>query len=125
LRVDAGSPAQEAGLQAGDILVALNGQEIANYQDAISIVRGMRPGEELQIIFERARTEREALALLDAKPGVRTATRPGDVRVEQQYVPNDGSGDTRIDVNRRDDYNRTRDGRYDEGGRRILPRLRN
>jgi hypothetical protein len=125
LRVNAGSPAQEAGLQAGDLLVALNGQEVGTYQDAISLVRSMRPGDQLEIIFERARTEREAIAMLDSQPGVRTATRPGDVRVEQQYVPNDGSGDTRIDVNRRDDYNRTRDGRYDEGGRRILPRLRN
>ena len=45
-------------------------------------------------------TDAEALAMLDSQPGVRTATRPGDVRVEQQYVPNDGSVDTRIDVNR-------------------------
>jgi hypothetical protein len=125
LRTNPGSPAQEAGLQAGDILVALNGQEVGSYQDAISAVRSMRPGDKLEIIFERARTEREALAMLDAQPNVRTANRPGDVRVEQQYTPGDQPDDVRIDVNRRNDYDRSRDGRYEEGGRRLLPRLRN
>jgi membrane-associated protease RseP (regulator of RpoE activity) len=74
LSVNPGSPAQEAGLQAGDIVLMINGQEVRTYPDAIGMVRTMRPGDELEIVFERARIEREAVAMLGSQPGVRTAT---------------------------------------------------
>jgi S1-C subfamily serine protease len=132
LSVNPGSPAQEAGIQSGDIIVALNGQEMRSYMDVIAAVREMRPGEELQLIVERARAEREMLAVLDAKPNVRTAGRP-DVRVERETTivqPRTGVDAPYDDRYRDDDRYREddrlldRDRNYD-GNRRLLPRLRN
>jgi C-terminal processing protease CtpA/Prc len=129
LNVTPGSPAQEAGLQAGDILLALNGQEVRSYQDAIAMVRAMQPGDELEIIVERARGERQIVAMLDAAPTVRTAGRP-DVQYEQQTTieqqPNrfqlEAQGEYDDDDGRLLNRNRNSD---DNRGRGILPRLRN
>jgi hypothetical protein len=125
LSVNPGSPAQEAGIQSGDIIVALNGQEVRSYPDVITTIRGMRPGEELQLIVERSRAEREMLAVLDAQPNVRTAGRP-DVRVEREttIVQPAAPADRQFDNRYRDDRGLDRDRDYD-GNRRILPRLRN
>jgi hypothetical protein len=127
LSVNPGSPAQEAGLQSGDILVALNGQEIRSYPDAIAIIRAMRPGDELEIIVERARTERQVVALLDTPPSVRTAGRP-DVQVERRtIIQQPTQWQDRYEDGRYDDGRlRERDRNYDDGrGRPLLPRLRN
>ena len=126
--VNPGSPAQEAGLQSGDILLALNGQEIRSYTDAISMIRGMRPGDELEIIVERARGERQIVAMLDAAPNVRTAGRQ-DVQIERR-TQSDGDyryEDGRYEDNRyQDDRLRDRDRNYDDSRDRTrLPRLRN
>jgi S1-C subfamily serine protease len=124
--VNPASPAQEAGLQPGDILVALNGREIRSYPEAISIVRAMRPGDELEMIVERARAERQMVALLDAPPTVRTAARP-PVQMERRTIIANPPADVRLDTDGRnyDDRSRDRDRDYDnDRGRRLLPRFR-
>jgi C-terminal processing protease CtpA/Prc len=125
--VNPGSPAQEAGLQPGDIILALNGQEVRTYPEVISIVRAMRPGDQLDIAVERSRNERQMVAVLDAPPNVRTAVRPTDRNVERTsgtYPPDD----VRIDVNRtrEDDRFDDRDSDNDRSrSRGLLPRFRN
>ena len=47
-----GSAGERAGLRAGDRLLAVDGQPIANSSDFISVVSGS-PGRELSIEFER------------------------------------------------------------------------
>jgi len=134
ISVNPGSPAQQAGLQAGDILVALNGQEVRSYSEAIAVIRNMRPGDELEIVFERARSEREVVALLDTLPNVRTAGRP-DVQFERRAIirqparvqlDSDNRYDDRYDNRYEDDRLRERDRDYEDGrSRPLLPRLRN
>jgi membrane-associated protease RseP (regulator of RpoE activity) len=127
LGVNPGSPAQEAGLQAGDVILALNGNEVGAYPDAIAMIRAMRPGDKLEIIVERARAERQIVAMLDSPPSVRTAARP-DVQVERQTITTDQPADVRIDVNRQnyDDRRPNRERDYDRNrGRLRLPRSRN
>jgi C-terminal processing protease CtpA/Prc len=87
--VSPGSPADEAGLQPGDLIIALNGEQVMSYPDAISIIRSMRPGERLDIFLERGRSERQTEAVLAGQPGrpVRTAARDTDVYIERQVVP--------------------------------------
>jgi predicted metalloprotease with PDZ domain len=51
-----GSPAERAGLQAGDHLVRLNGRRVSSAQQATNLIRQMQPGERLEI--EVARHER-------------------------------------------------------------------
>jgi S1-C subfamily serine protease len=126
LGVNPGSPAQEAGLQPGDIILALNGQEVRSYPEVITMIRSMRPGDELEIVVERARAERQMLAVLDAPPNVRTATRP-DVRVERETTIVQPPAQVEVDADDRDERGRLldRDGDADGRDRRLLPRLRN
>jgi membrane-associated protease RseP (regulator of RpoE activity) len=130
LRVNPGSPAEEAGLQAGDLMLALNGQEVRSYPQAISVIRSMQPGQELEIIVDRARSEQQIVAVLDAQPAVRTATRPSDdVIIDRQTVP----AGVDVEINRENsnratgnrrllDRSRSEDG---FGNRRLLPGRRN
>lgn len=62
-----GSAAEQAGLRQGDIIVALNGQSIASYQDAIRLIGSMQAGESLEIEFTR-RMPNRAQATLGGRP---------------------------------------------------------
>jgi thiol-disulfide isomerase/thioredoxin len=67
-RVLAGSPAAKAGLQAGDVIVAVDG---THYDIAAAIVRRLNshgPGETTTIRIARAGTEQDMKVTLEAKP---------------------------------------------------------
>jgi hypothetical protein len=127
--VSQGSPAEQAGLQRGDIIVALNGQEVRSYNDAIGIINSMQPGDRLGIEFSR-RVDDKTQAILAGKPGpgARSATLPQrevrGYRGDVQEVPPATETDVEI---RRDNENRgllNREPRQD-GRRPLIPRLRN
>lgn len=129
--VSPGSPAEQAGLQRGDIIVALNGQEIRSYNDAIGVINSMRPGDRLGIEYSR-RVDDQTQAILAGKPGpgARSATLPQrEVEVRgyrgaPQEVP--PASETEVEI-RRDNENRgllDRPLRQD-GRRPLIPRLRN
>lgn len=48
-----GGPAEEAGLQGGDVLVELAGQELANIYDYVRVLNGLKPGEAVGIVVMR------------------------------------------------------------------------
>jgi S1-C subfamily serine protease len=52
--VRAGSPAEMAGLQRGDLLVELAGKEIGDIYDFMYVLRSARPGQEASVVVERA-----------------------------------------------------------------------
>ncbi len=58
--VTAGSPADEAGLQPGDIIIALDGEEITSADGMILAVRSHKIGETVQITFMRGTDEMTA-----------------------------------------------------------------
>jgi hypothetical protein len=129
IAVTAGSPAEQAGLQRGDIIVALNGQEVRSYRDAIGVINSMRPGDRLGIEFSR-RVDDQTQAILAGKPGpgARSATLPQREVRGYRGVPQDAPPATETDIEiRRDNDNRgplNREPRPD-GRRPLLPRLRN
>ncbi len=49
LRVETPSPAAEAGIQAGDIVISFNGQETATAEDLIAALRNTMPGDRVQL----------------------------------------------------------------------------
>ncbi len=48
-----GGPAEEAGLQAGDVIVGFGGQEVADIYDYMYALEGAKIGEPLEVVFER------------------------------------------------------------------------
>ena len=60
------SPAEKAGLQPADEIVAINDQPVASIEEAFAIVGRLRPGEILNIEFSRRITARTQAMLEDA-----------------------------------------------------------
>jgi S1-C subfamily serine protease len=130
------SPAEEAGLQAGDAIVAINNESVRSSQDAISIVGSMQPGDRVLISFER-QMQSETEAVLAGQPGRSTRTAASEfdrgveqssasVLVEENRAYDNRNADVEVDVesdvrDRRDYDNRDPDD--PRGG--ILNRNRN
>jgi regulator of sigma E protease len=55
-QVEAGSPAEAAGLQAGDVIIAINGERVDEFQDLQRIV-STSPGVQLDLIARRGERE--------------------------------------------------------------------
>ncbi len=62
--VRAGSPAESAGLQAGDVITAIGDKRIANLYDMTNVLRSHQPGDTVVIISRREGVERRATAVL-------------------------------------------------------------
>jgi S1-C subfamily serine protease len=62
------SPAQAAGLQNEDIIVAVNGQQITNQQDLAGILLTQPPGAKVQVTVQRGATQRTIPVTLGERP---------------------------------------------------------
>jgi membrane-associated protease RseP (regulator of RpoE activity) len=65
------SPADEAGLEAGDIVVAVADEDVETPSDLQSAVRANKPGDEIEIRFLRDGKTRTVTAKLAEAPGRR------------------------------------------------------
>ncbi|MBS0369464.1 MAG: DegQ family serine endoprotease [Proteobacteria bacterium] len=57
--VEAGSPADKAGLQAGDVVLGVNGQKVDNSADLPRIIGELKPGSVVRLSIWRDRKARE------------------------------------------------------------------
>ena len=64
--VNDGSAAQDAGLQAGDVITRIDGALITSTDSLITTVRGYRPGEEVEVTFQRDGQEATTALTLDS-----------------------------------------------------------
>jgi S1-C subfamily serine protease len=76
------SPAAQAGLQAGDELLALNGQKVESVQQVIQRVHQLSPGDKVELKINRDGEEQTVVATLGAArdvggPMFRRMFRPG------------------------------------------------
>jgi hypothetical protein len=123
-----GSPAENAGIAPGQIIVAINDRRVSNYQDVISYVATLQPGQEVDLIVAHRVT-------LSARTGqANYPAPPSGVAVESSVVrqapvvpsPAGVVPATRIEdgpaVARPGDADR--DGRVLDGDGRIGPRER-
>ncbi|MFD6951939.1 MULTISPECIES: S1C family serine protease [unclassified Nocardiopsis] len=51
--VEEGGPADEAGLRSGDVIVALDGDRVDSGQELLAMLRGLSPGDEVEVEYER------------------------------------------------------------------------
>ncbi|MGD2055908.1 MAG: M20/M25/M40 family metallo-hydrolase [Gammaproteobacteria bacterium] len=65
--VRAGTPAAQAGLQAGDIITRLNGRAVTGLQDYSRILRELNPGAEVSIRLRRDGREQQLGARVEAR----------------------------------------------------------
>lgn len=49
-----GGPAEQAGLQGGDVMVGLAGQDLENIYDFVRTLNGLKPGEQVDVTVDRA-----------------------------------------------------------------------
>jgi len=63
-QVAAGGPAAKAGLQAGDVVTAINGTPVSTTEALIATVRTHQPGEKVQVTYRRGETTRTASVTL-------------------------------------------------------------
>jgi serine protease Do len=69
----AGTPAADAGLKAGDVIVKLNGQEIQDAADLTRRVGAMKPGDRAEIAYLRDGKEQTANVTLASQTNEKTA----------------------------------------------------
>ena len=62
------SPAQQAGLQPGDLILSIDGTAVSNAQDAIRRIAAERPGSRLAVHALRGRQEMDRKALVSERP---------------------------------------------------------
>jgi S1-C subfamily serine protease len=66
--VAASSPAAAAGLQQGDIILKVNGQDITDSTALVTLVRGMKPGDQVQLTIDRNGQEQTVTVTLADRP---------------------------------------------------------
>lgn len=62
--VRAGSPAEQAGLMAGDVITAIGDKHIGNLYDMTDALRSHQPGDSVVVVSRRDGVERRATAVL-------------------------------------------------------------
>jgi hypothetical protein len=55
--VTPGSPAEKAGVKEGDVLLKVDGQDVANLQGFSAILRGLAPGQAVKVVLSRGGQE--------------------------------------------------------------------
>jgi predicted metalloprotease with PDZ domain len=63
-----GSPAERAGLDRGDMLIAVNGTEVSNDESLSAVVASLRPGDSARVTVIRGRELREFAVKLAPNP---------------------------------------------------------
>ena len=62
--VRAGSPAEHAGLKAGDVITAIGAKIVANLYDMTDALRSHQPGDTVVIIVQRDTVKLQLTAIL-------------------------------------------------------------
>lgn len=67
--VVANSPAQEAGLQANDVITAINGQEVSTWSETTALIQE-NPGKDMELLIERNEEEQHIQLISDPETGL-------------------------------------------------------
>ncbi|HZC12593.1 MAG TPA: trypsin-like peptidase domain-containing protein [Thermoleophilaceae bacterium] len=67
--VTPGSPAESAGLSAGDVITGIDGRPVRDPDDVADAINGLEPGDEVEVEASRDGDERSFDVELEARPG--------------------------------------------------------
>jgi len=67
-QVVAGSPAENAGLQVGDVVSAVDGEAVDSAEKLSRLIRQHKPGDRVQLRFVRGTTEHSVTVVLGSRP---------------------------------------------------------
>ncbi|MEI2718763.1 MAG: PDZ domain-containing protein [Gemmatimonadales bacterium] len=67
--VTAGLPAEKAGLKAGDVLLKMAGKPTIDLQAMTEVLRAHKPGDTIQVVFQREGAEKSVAVILGVRPG--------------------------------------------------------
>ena len=67
-----GSPADKAGLKAGDILLAINGQEVTDSNSMLNLISVLKPKNKVQLKIIRTSKEMDIPVLVGRRPKIQT-----------------------------------------------------
>jgi serine protease Do len=76
--VAAGGPAASAGIQAGDVIVRVNGNEVSDYGQLPALVADLKPGSNARLTVIRAGAAKDIEVKLDAVDDQQPTRYPGD-----------------------------------------------
>jgi putative serine protease PepD len=62
------SPAEEAGLQAGDVINAVDGQAVASAEELQRLIEAKKPGDELELTVDREGVTVTVTVTLGSRP---------------------------------------------------------
>jgi S1-C subfamily serine protease len=63
-----GSPAEEAGLTTGDVILSIDGQRVSEFADIVRIIRSKQAGDRVQVEFLRQGEIHRIEATLKPRP---------------------------------------------------------
>lgn len=66
VEVAGGSPAEQAGLKAGDIITGFDGQKVTSVTDLLAAIRKKEPGQQADVLFQRGPDSRTVKVTLGA-----------------------------------------------------------
>jgi serine protease Do len=66
--VTSGSPADKAGLRAGDVITTIDGEDISTADDLVSLIGSHQIGDQLEITYYHGDTQKVASATLEESP---------------------------------------------------------
>jgi serine protease DegQ len=70
MSVSDGGPADGAGIRPGDVLLSLEGKELAVPEDLLATLRGLDPGQTVTVAFSRDNSSQETKVQLSERPSV-------------------------------------------------------
>ncbi|TKC89767.1 DegQ family serine endoprotease [Trinickia terrae] len=80
--VDPGGPAAKAGLQAGDVILAVNGTQISDSTDLPSMIAGIKPGSKADLQVWRDKAKKDIAVTIGALTDAKAAS--NDTQAQEQ-----------------------------------------
>ncbi|MGE5176243.1 MAG: PDZ domain-containing protein [Hyphomicrobiales bacterium] len=90
--VEDGSPADDAGIQVGDVILSVDGKDIGGSRDLIEVVRDLDPGDNTRVEIERDGARKTVTVKVGERPRMMRMTPPTPPRGMMQWRQ-DGSDD--------------------------------